>query len=275
MHVKTMEGLVGARTNMNLLNTPMRVYREARRRGDTAAMERSMGYVGEYADKAEEYKAEADKGMEEDARETREKAKSGREEAVRKCREERGSLEVERIKEDEIMAMEISNNYRDYKNDYSERLQEAGKDKVKELGREQGAENESESIPVLKDEYISSEKSGSRPSGLYRMGKDENGNPRVLYDDPRKHRSADGKGQPEVKADSLEDPAEKCTGNTDKVDREIEKLKAKKQQLEQQITAASEDEKKVKELEKKLSRIESELNQKDNDTYRRQHTVFY
>lgn len=275
MHVKTMEGLVGARTNMNLLNTPMRVYREARRRGDTAAMERSMGYAGECADKAEEYKAEADEGMKEDAREAREKAKAGCEEAARKCREERGSLEAERIKEDEVMAMEINGNYRNYKSDYAERLPEAGRDKANEIGREQSAGNESESIPVLKDEYISSEKSGSRPSGLYRMGKDENGNPRVLYDDPRKRRSADGKGQPEVKADSPEDSAEKCTGNTDKVDREIEKLKAKKRQLEQQITAASGDEKKIKELEKKLSRIESELNQKDNDTYRRQHSVFY
>ena len=34
MHIKTMEGLVGARTNMNLVNTPMRVYRDAERRGD-------------------------------------------------------------------------------------------------------------------------------------------------------------------------------------------------------------------------------------------------
>ena len=41
MHTKTMEGLVGARTNMNLLNTPMRVFKDARRRGDTATMDMS------------------------------------------------------------------------------------------------------------------------------------------------------------------------------------------------------------------------------------------
>lgn len=98
MNTKTMEGLVGARTNMNLLNTPMRVYKEARRKGDTATMERAMGYVGEFSDKAEEYKAEADKGMEEDAREAREKAKLQREESIRKRREEREKLE-ERIEE--------------------------------------------------------------------------------------------------------------------------------------------------------------------------------
>ena len=89
MNARTMEGLVGARTNMDLINTPMRVYKEARRRGDTATMERAMGYAGEFSDKAEEYKAEADKGMEEDAREAREKVKLERKEAVRKRREER------------------------------------------------------------------------------------------------------------------------------------------------------------------------------------------
>ena len=34
MNTKTMEGLVGARTNMNLVNTPMRVFKEARRKGN-------------------------------------------------------------------------------------------------------------------------------------------------------------------------------------------------------------------------------------------------
>ena len=93
MNAKTMEGLVGARTNMNLLNTPLRVYKEARRKGDTATMERAMGYVGEFSDKAEEYKTEADEGMEEDARMAREKAKLQREEAIRKRREEREESE--------------------------------------------------------------------------------------------------------------------------------------------------------------------------------------
>lgn len=93
MNTKTMEGLVGARTNMNLMNTPMRVFKEARRKGDTATMERAMGYADEFSDKAEDYKTEADKGMEEDAREAREKAKLQREEAIQKRREEREKLE--------------------------------------------------------------------------------------------------------------------------------------------------------------------------------------
>ncbi len=145
------------------------------------------------------------------------------------------------------MSMEVSSKYKDYQSDSLERLTQEGKDKAKEAGKEQGVGNKSEGIPVPKDEYISSEKSNAKPSGLYRMGQDENGNPKVLYDDPKK-----------------------CTTNTDKVDREIKKLKEQKQQLEQQIQSAAGDEEKVKELEKKLAQVENELSQKDNDTYRRQ-----
>ncbi len=93
MNTKTMEGLVGARTNMNLMNTPMRVFKEARRKGDTETMERAMGYADEFSGKAEEYKAEADEGMKKDAEETRKIAKEQREEAIQKRREEREKLE--------------------------------------------------------------------------------------------------------------------------------------------------------------------------------------
>lgn len=93
MNTKTMEGLVGARTNMNLLNTPFRVFKEARRRGDTETMERAMGYVNDYSDKADEYKEEADVGMKEDVEEAREREKLEREKAIQKRREEREELE--------------------------------------------------------------------------------------------------------------------------------------------------------------------------------------
>lgn len=98
MNTKTMEGLVGARTNMDLLNTPFRIYKEARRRGDTAIMERAMGYVTEFSDKANEYKEVADRGMKEDAEDAREKEKLEREKAIQKRKEEREKLE-ERIEE--------------------------------------------------------------------------------------------------------------------------------------------------------------------------------
>ncbi len=168
------------------------------------------------------------------------------------------------------MSMEVSSNYKDYNNDYLERMQE---EKAKGAGKEQNGGNKSEGIPFPKDEYISSEQSGSRTNGLYHMGKDENGNPKVLYDDPKKAGGADRKGQPKAGADSPKEDAEKCITNTDKADREITKLKEQKGQLERQMKAVSGDEEKVKELEQKLSQIESELSQKDNDTYGRQNAV--
>ncbi len=105
------------------------------------------------------------------------------------------------------------------------------------------------------DEYTKSEPSDAKPSGLYRFEQDEHGNQKLVFDDPKKDTRT-------------------CTGNTDQVDREIQKLKEKAQQLEQQIQAASGDEEKKAALEKKLAQVQSELSQKDNDTYRRQHTIF-
>ena len=165
------------------------------------------------------------------------------------------------------MAMEINGNYNNRRTDYEESLKAKQQEKAGEAQKEREAGNDSDGIPVPKDEYISSEKSGRKPSGLYRLGQDENGNPKVLYDDPKKPAGTDKGGSPER-------AEEKCTGNTDQVDREIEKLKEKKQQLEQQIKMASGDEEKVKELENQLAQVENELSQKDNDTYRRQHSVF-
>lgn len=89
MNTKTMEGLLGARINMDMVNTPFRVYKEARRRGDTAAMERAMGYVKDFNDTAGQYKVQADEGMKEDAEEAREKAKQEQAETIEKRREER------------------------------------------------------------------------------------------------------------------------------------------------------------------------------------------
>ena len=154
------------------------------------------------------------------------------------------------------MSMKIGENYPGCSTEYLEKMQPKA-EPIKETEHQVNGN----SMPVPKDEYISSEKSGNKPSGLYRMGQDENGNPKVLYDDPKtvQKKSATGK-------------AEECTTNTDAVDREIEKLKEEKRQLEQQIQAETDDEK-VKELEKKLAQVEAELNQKNNDTYRKQNAI--
>lgn len=179
------------------------------------------------------------------------------------------------------MAMEIKVNGSTYKNDYADRLQAKRQEAVKaentqngektaKAGNAQKEEQASNQRPVPHDEYISSEKSGEKPNGLYHVGQDENGNKRVYFNDPKK---ADNKS-PKVNADDPDNGEEKCVGNTDKVDREIRELKQKKQELEQQLKAVSGDEKKTKELENKLAQVEQELSQKDTDTYRRQHSTF-
>ena len=84
MHTKTMEGLIGARTNMELMNTPFRVFKEARLKGDTA-----MGYMNECEEDAYEYKEIADEGMKKDVEETRRIAEEQREEMIKNRREER------------------------------------------------------------------------------------------------------------------------------------------------------------------------------------------
>lgn len=104
MYAKTMEGLVGAKTNMDLVNTPMRVYKDARRRGDLAVMERAMGYAGEFAGKAQEYKEKAKEGMEEEAEIAREIEKLEREEAISERAE--GGKEQEEETKDKVEVSE-------------------------------------------------------------------------------------------------------------------------------------------------------------------------
>ena len=180
---------------------------------------------------------------------------------------------------------EMNGNYEHSRTDYAERVKEKQAVRRAEKAKEAERAAEGKSSGKLsepQDEYISSEKSGKKPTGLYRVGQDENGNRKIFFDDPkaghangkddRSEESEDGKA-PKIGEDGQGKPAEKCVTNTDKVDREIKKLKEKKQQLEQKIQSASGDEKKIRELEKKLAQVENELSQKDNDTYRRQNAA--
>ena len=136
--------------------------------------------------------------------------------------------------------------------------------------------------PVM-DEYVPEEP--QEPSGRYWMGKDEDGQPKIYFDDPE--RAANAPKQPEDTPEAEEpnpagqgakgperekDKDEVWEGNSDKVDREIEKLKKKQQELEQRLGTET-DEAKIKDLERQLAQVERELKQKDNDTYRRQHTT--
>ena len=144
-------------------------------------------------------------------------------------------------------------------------------------------EAQSRRLKPVMDEYVPEEP--QEPSGRYWMGRDEDGQPKIYFDDPE--RAANAPKQPEDTPEAEEpDPAgqgakgpegekdkdEVWEGNSDKVDREIEKLKKKQQELEQRRNTET-DEAKIKDLERQLAQVERELKQKDNDTYRRQHTT--
>ena len=137
--------------------------------------------------------------------------------------------------------------------------------------------------PVM-DEYVPEEP--QEPSGRYWMGRDEDGQPKIYFDDPE--RAADAPRQPEDAPEAEEpdsadqgakgpegkkDKGETWECNTDKVDREIEKLKKKQQELKQRLNTET-DEAKIKDLEHQLAQVEQELKQKDSDTYRRQNAAY-
>ena len=168
----------------------------------------------------------------------------------------------------------------------------------KALGASKVQKSEEESqgrrLQPAMDEYVPEEP--QEPSGRYWMGKDEDGQPKIYFDDPE--RAADGSKQPEGVPDAKtpdadapkdeepdlagqgakgpegkKDKGETWECNTDKVDREIEKLKKKQQELEQRLNTET-DEAKIKDLERQLSQVEQELKQKDSDTYRKQNATY-
>lgn len=124
----------------------------------------------------------------------------------------------------------------------------AGAGRTLEAPQAQGPGAESRSRPPrpVKDEYVPEEK--QEPSSRYWIGRNEEGHPKIYFHGPEQ--AAEPSGQPET-ASGAEGPeegkeaegAEKkergealCAGNTDKVDREIEKLKKEKETPEQQST---------------------------------------
>ena len=111
----------------------------------------------------------------------------------------------------------------------------------------------------LMDEYVPEER--SEPSGRYWRGKGEKGQPKIYFDDPERPAGAPNK------------PEEKWACDTGKVDREIEKLKKKQQELEQRLKTET-DEAKINDRERRLAQVEQELSQKDNDTYRKSNSTF-
>ena len=131
-----------------------------------------------------------------------------------------------------------------------------------EVSRPQAVPSKQSPAAPRMDEYRPEE--AHVPTGLYWIGADEQGTPKICFDDPEA--DAPQKSTP----DSCE---ELCTADTGKVDRELEQLRRERQQLEQQLNSET-DETKAKELQRKLAALDGELSRKDNDAYRRRHTVF-
>ncbi|RKI69111.1 hypothetical protein D7V91_06615 [bacterium 1xD42-67] len=148
----------------------------------------------------------------------------------------------------------------------------------------QGPKEEIQGLQLrpMMDRYVP--EGPQEPSGLYWMSKDEDGQPKICFDDPEQAVP----GQPEgVPVSEGPDPADQDTKgperkkdkdevwecNTDKVDHEVEELKKQQQELEQRLDGET-DEVKIKDLERQLAQVERELKQKDNDTYRERNATF-
>ena len=82
MKAGSMEGLIGASMNMELSRTPMRVFKEAERRGDTETMKRAMGYVTDYQEKAKECSDRAQEELPKELKEERKEQAIRREQAL-------------------------------------------------------------------------------------------------------------------------------------------------------------------------------------------------
>ena len=127
-----------------------------------------------------------------------------------------------------------------------------------------------------RDEYTPEE--ARTPCGLYWMGRDEDGSPRIFFDDPAPKAAPLPEDKSAPAPEGPEQPAsgrgeEKCTCDTGKVDREIRQLKKRREQLESRLRTET-DETRARELERQLAQVDRELAQKDNDTYRRQRADF-
>ncbi len=119
--------------------------------------------------------------------------------------------------------------------------------------------------PKKYDEYIPSDyaKNAMKPDK-------ENGDDKKA-ESPEKHKAGSPKSGKSPEAPKETETSETTTLSTDKVDREIEKLKAKKTSLEQELRTA--DESRRDKIEKELKQVDAELSRKDNEEYRKRHAV--
>lgn len=129
MKAGSMEGLIGASVNIKLTSTPMRVYKEAERRGDTETMERAMGYVTDFQEKAHEYSDKAQEELAKELKEERKEQEIKREQAIEKRKEETKEY-MEKVQE---------GNKSDIQGTDSAEISEEGKEMLKNNAQTDGA----------------------------------------------------------------------------------------------------------------------------------------
>lgn len=110
MQAKTATGLIGANAYLQETRVPMKVFKEARAEGDTAKMERAMGYVEKLGSTALDYKKQADKGLKEDAEKARDDAQKQQEELAQRIKDSRADTEkrIEEARGDNTLAPETA-----------------------------------------------------------------------------------------------------------------------------------------------------------------------
>lgn len=161
-----------------------------------------------------------------------------------------------------------------------------------------------------KDSYLRGGFSPSKATGVYSLGKDEDGNPKILFkkpdaptraplsdengakrsDETEKETSpakpSDEEDQRDVAPDEKEEDEKSKkasddkktvrigTVDTGKVDAEIQKLKQEKQRIAQALRQAAGDGQGQEALQKRLEAVDSELRVKDTDAYRKQNAEY-
>ncbi len=129
-------------------------------------------------------------------------------------------------------------------------------------------------VVEIKDIYTSNKENSKEPTGLYKLV-EKDGVKKIEYDKIDKVNKTEEKAKTDNKEKT--EKANVYHVNTDKVDREIEKIKNKKKELINQISrlSASDDIERTQKLKAELARIESELSMKDNDAYRKANSKEY
>ena len=112
-------------------------------------------------------------------------------------------------------------------------------------------------------------------SGIYEAPEVRSAQPAPAAPPAEEAPSKDGRIVPEERAFDRyepEDKAEVTVCDTGKVDRELENLRKRREELTQQLCSAAPEQ--AEAIRRRLDQVNRELAQKDNDSYRRRHAVF-